>query len=121
MKMRSALLVLCVLLLPATVATAATAPGPAPAAPALTLLDGPACDAGVGGASGASFAALLPAAPVRLSGALCGSCSKSPCAGATVGELCGFSGGQYGYCQPPLGDTCSTGWLKCQCWYGPLP
>lgn len=119
MKMRTALLVLCVLLLPAAVATAATAP-----APALTLLDGPACDASPAsgaGAGGATFAALLPAAPVRLSGALCGSCSKSPCAGATVGELCGFSGGQYGYCQPPLGDTCSTGWFKCQCWYGPLP
>ncbi len=121
MKLRSAMVVLTVLLLPAAVAGAATAPaGPTPAvASTVAALGAPAsCQAS---RSSFGLAELAPAAPTPLTGAACGACSLSPCQGATFGELCGFSGGQYGYCQSPYGNRCTTGHFECQCWYGPLP
>jgi hypothetical protein len=125
MKIRFALLMVAALL--SVASAAATAPpaggGAAPAAVATatsaTSSFSPAC-----GTSLASLGAadISPAAVSLSAYNTCGSCSRNPCQGATYGTLCGFSGGQYGYCLSPLGDNCSDGitW-KCQCWYGPLP
>ena len=119
MKLRFAMLLLTGLLLP-TIAGATTAPDTAtPAVAQIAAMPGEpaACQAS---RTSFSLAEQAPAA-TPLTGALCGTCSLSPCAGATTGTLCGFRSGQYGYCQSPLGDRCSTGHLACECWYGPLP
>ncbi len=121
MTLRSTALVLTALLLPAA-AVAATVPAASipVVAPIATAVGEPAaCQA-----SRATFGvAQLAPAPTPLGTPMCGECSTSPCQGAAQGALCGESGGQYGYCQSPLGDTCSTHPLQwqCQCWYGPLP
>lgn len=130
MKFRCALPVLAALLLAAGIAGASPAPTASSAAtPAISpgasltaataaLDESMAC-----GFSSSTLAAGLTPAPSPLySGGTCGSCSRSPCVDAAIGTVCGYSNGQYGYCQSPLGDTCpGTVHLKCQCWYGPLP
>jgi hypothetical protein len=64
----------------------------------------------------------LNPAPVLKTGGPCGTCSLSPCVGATIGTSC-VVGTRRGTCQTPLGDTCtgSPVTFKCQCWSGPLP
>jgi hypothetical protein len=124
MKLRFTLMILAALLLTA-VAGASPAPATSPAAPAVSssapvtsaVAEPETCDSNL---AIFSLAGLTPA-PSPRTGARCGSCGTSPCLGGTTGELCGFRNGLYGYCQSPLGDTCSDGFLKCQCWFGPLP
>ena len=121
MKARTTLLLFASLLLVASLASAGT-PAPADlgaifAQPAMSSLAGASCSA--------SLAAIpLPGTaphPIALTGATCGTCSRSPCVGATIGEAC-VVGEQRGTCQPPLGNNCSGGiTFQCQCWSGPLP
>jgi hypothetical protein len=119
MKLRSAVMVLGLLFLSVAVVSAATAPA-ASTPPAVSFAAAFGESATCGASSvGSGLTGVVPA-PIPLT-AECGSCSTSPCAGANMGELCGFSGGQYGYCQSPTGTRCTTGRLMCQCWYGPLP
>lgn len=124
MKIRLGLLLTSILLVAATAAAAspAAASPPAPAAPQA----GGAVSTDCSLSSAAPLISLnLPSstpAPTFLSGATCGSCSRSPCVGANYNQLCGYDGGQPGYCLSPLGDNCTDGiTFKCQCWYGPLP
>ena len=119
MKLRFMLVVLAALLLTAVAgASPAPATSPAPAVSSSAPAAEPdTCDSNL---AIFSVAGLTPV-PSPRTGARCGSCGKDPCLGGTTGELCGFKNGLYGYCQSPLGDTCSDGFLKCQCWYGPLP
>jgi hypothetical protein len=121
MKARTTLLIFASLLLVASLAGAET---PAPADLAAVFAQ-PAMSTVAGASCSASLAALpLPAAAphaIALTGALCGTCSRSPCIGATTGELC-VVGETRGTCQSVLGNSCSPGiTLMCQCWSGPLP
>jgi hypothetical protein len=121
MKGRIVLLIVASLVLMASLASAAT-PAPADLAavfaqPAMSPLAGASC-------SDHLAAIPLPGAasrPLSLTGAVCGTCSRSPCVGATYGESC-VVGTTRGTCLSPLGDNCPDGiTFKCQCWSGPLP
>jgi hypothetical protein len=124
MKIRLGLLLTSILLVAATAAAASPAAASPPAPPA------PQADGAVTPDCGLSPAAPLTSltlassspAPTFLSGATCGTCSRSPCVGAAYNSVCGYDNGQYGYCLSPLGNNCTGGiTFKCQCWYGPLP
>ncbi len=120
MKLRSAMLVLISLLLPAVVAGAATAPATSTPAvvPFAAALDAPAvCHANRTSFSVADHAP----APTPLAGRLCGACSVSYCQGQPYGTYCGDIEGVYGYCEAPEYNLCPTGQQGCVCWYGPLP
>jgi hypothetical protein len=122
MKARTTLLVLACMLLVASVAGAATPAtadiAAAMAHPAMSLLDGAsACSTSL---AATPLPGALPA-PIKMTGATCGTCSRNPCIGATIGEVC-VVGETRGTCQPPLGNNCSGGiTFQCQCWSGPLP
>jgi hypothetical protein len=127
MRLRFALLSALALLLVAQVAGAATqteAPAAGPASPA--VLAAPALSPAPA-ACGLSLPITSPSTPeltparMFLSTTTCGSCSRSPCVGATYNQFCGFHGGQPGTCVSPYGNDCSTGQPQCQCWFGPLP
>jgi len=122
MKLRSALLILVVLLAVAGVAGASPNPvAPSSTAPAVSLSAptdaAPAC----GSSTTLSASIFTPAPSARTFINACGACSSSPCAGAANNAICGFRGGQYGHCLSPLGDQCTEGGWACECWYGPLP
>jgi hypothetical protein len=132
MKLRFALLCGFALLLVGGVAAAIT-PAEAPAAaPAASASAAPAASASPA-ACGLSLSVVstsppslsplrLNPAPLLLS-ATCGTCSKSPCQGASVNQICILQGGREGYgnCISPYGNECSNGQPECQCWSGPLP
>ncbi len=117
MKARITLLIVAMLLLVASLAGAET---PAPGTlgqPAMSLLAESSCST--------SLAAVpLPGAipsPIPLA-IHCGTCSLSPCSGASIGEICQV-GLNRGTCQNVYGNTCGGAPLswQCQCWNGPLP
>jgi hypothetical protein len=119
MKKRSALLAFAVLLLTGSLASASsTASAEAPASPA----DGAALLTPADGTSNCPTdeLAFLNPAPTEQATGFCGSCS-GVCAGAQIGELCGFSGGRWYSCEYPYAQYCTDGTPKCYCWSGPLP
>ena len=120
MKLRFTLVVLAALLLTAVAGASPAAPAVSSSAPVTAAsAESEACGSNL---SILNLAGLTPTPSPRAGGGPCGSCSRSPCQGGTIGDLCGFQNGQFGYCQSPLGNNCSDGiTFKCQCWYGPLP
>ncbi len=53
---------------------------------------------------------------------VCGSCSQSPCAGASVWSVCGYAAGQFKYCQDWLGSLCPReDGARCRCSSDPIP
>jgi len=125
MKIRLGLLLTSILLVAATSAAASPAAASTPAPPAAQAGGAVAPDCGLSPASlltSLTVPSSTPAPTFLYGGATCGSCSRSPCVGATYNQVCGYENGQYGYCLSPLGNNCSDGiTFKCQCWYGPLP
>ncbi|HEY6323417.1 MAG TPA: hypothetical protein VJA16_17895 [Thermoanaerobaculia bacterium] len=125
MKIRLGLLLTSILLVAATAAAASPAAASPPAPPAPQADGAVTPDCGLSPAApltSLTLASSSPAPTLLYSGATCGSCSRSPCVGATYDTVCGYENGQYGYCLSPLGNNCTDGiTFKCQCWYGPLP
>jgi hypothetical protein len=92
-------------------------------APAPPGANAPAACSNMSSAGGAPMLRAQSTAEKFLSTQICGSCSRSPCQGAIIGQACylGLNRG-WGTCQSPYGNNCSDGiqW-QCQCWSGPLP
>lgn len=53
--------------------------------------------------------------------ASCGLCSDTACQGVPFNTFCGYSGGQYYYCNLIYGGRCTGGGWDCTCWTGPIP
>ena len=118
MKLSSTLLVVAVLLLTGTLARAAQTSS----LPADPTGGSPAFLSPVQAGCNAAELPSFDPRPSEQAGALCGSCSQSPCAGQRTGAICSFKNGQWYACQAVLGETCSVdGKLNCSCWAGPLP
>ena len=78
------------------------------------------CGNSTASAEALDFSKLFPNSPVEMAGT-CGSCSLSPCVGASIGQGCSINLSTRGTCQNVYGERCSPSGNMCQCWRGPLP
>lgn len=120
--------VLCLLFLLLGAGFAAAAPTAEPAAPAnaeanaLDLRPSDFFGISVLSAAGDCGKAVGGTAVASDPWSVCGSCSQSPCAGASVGSLCGYAAGQPKYCQDWLGSLCPRqDGARCRCSNDPIP
>jgi hypothetical protein len=117
MRARTTLLIFASLLLVGSLASAETPALGNLGQPAMSLLAESSCSTSL---AAVPLPGALPA-PIPLV-IHCGTCSLSPCSGATIGEGCQV-GLTRGTCQNVYGNTCGgppLSW-QCQCWNGPLP
>lgn len=121
MKMKLVTSAFAALCLTASLAAAAPSAAPAPAAgPATPALADGVLFSPLDGQAGCTDEPDFLRTPDEQGFGICGSCS-GVCAGGSVNQLCGFSGGRWYACEIPFAEACTDGKPRCYCWTGPLP